>query len=468
MKSNSSLYEIWSLRAKSPNSPRSPILNSLFRKSIKYVQWGDKTKLIGYITPSNKTLPYTKLKKRCFECNVTDNLSEGFRYFDFYPEPTYMSRDIILIVPWNTPLKSNIPYDFHVIYLGILNYKHVYLYEDSEITTLKVEESDFEVPILPLNKIINTFYEINPSLSKTQEHLAHSVLSNYIGSDFIDKIAYIDGMNSSYGGDKNSQVELNKIKNIFENKNNFIPISHFGIINFLNGNIRNIQHYASNSNSLHFLKTVSYNLPYQTENNISDDFRYFSEGLNIDKPMDLEKNLEFQHSILYYAMKNKTPTINVINDIMYRIMKEINKIVNKGEQEIIHNAPGSNNIDDWAGKMGSYYSAYSLDHDKIVSNVVKTFSSNVIDIVSTLSRETVRTELLEKEDKILIDPRIKVALYLCDKTEHDFIEKIMQITDWNYKIAKKYFDDLINKYGLLYSNDNIHFDWVNHRFHKTK
>ncbi|MCK5492642.1 MAG: hypothetical protein KAJ14_05990 [Candidatus Omnitrophica bacterium] len=266
---NNDPFSIYSIKSNKKIYLRLPIFSKIYKNSIKHGYPGSKQNLTGYLIPKLRAISITKIQKNAIKYGISDELTKGYQFFDFFPEPTCLEREAIIISPLNLYPKRNIPYNLLVIYVGIIDFKHIYFLKKLEETTLKFNESCFdELPPLNLNDLIKLFSELNPSLSRNKEHLSHSVLSNYIGSDYIKNPQCIDGLNSSYGGDSNTKLELNKINNIFENKERFVPFSHCGIINILNENHNNIQRLRMNPTSLKLLKTVSYNLPYNKQEEI--------------------------------------------------------------------------------------------------------------------------------------------------------------------------------------------------------
>ncbi len=453
------MYDIISQKGKFPASPRSPIVNTQFGNSLRSLYKGDKTKITGYVelsTVQNITLK-RKLERLFNELNLY--VKNGFETFNFYAETTKIPTKKVLIAPYGANIKSDILHEFKVVYLNRIAYVDYFYIEDYERTAFKMESQDFKLPVLSLNGMVKGLGEIAPSLSKKPGHLAHSVLSNYIGSDFIDKHIEIDGVNSSYLKDGDTKSNLLKIKSVFENRNASIPLSHFGIINYLDGNVGDIEKMRSKANLLKRWNVLSWNRPSDSTTIKMSVFNYSSDGaLNIYGITDLKNNLLWQHSILSYAIKDKTVSSQQFGEVMYSVSKVINSYLDKGEDGLLSQVMDLNNIDLWVGRVTSYFLAFSSNKDVIVPNAVRTLTYNISDAVLSLHSSKQKSKLAYKE-KTEVDPRVRVALYLTKtRLKEEFIERIIQITGWSYKITEKYVDGLING-GYLYAPDNIHYRW---------
>ena len=111
----------------------------------------------------------------------------------------------------------------------------------------------------------------------------------------------------------------------------------------------------------------------------------------------------------------------------------------------------------------------------IKNKVIKAVKNSIeLNIGKTLEEINLRNipnkEVYKKEAEeieISIDPRVRVAFYLSDRTEEDITEKLKEV-GFSEKTAKNIFNRLNNVDHAIYSPDGVHYYFLRENKFKFK
>lgn len=454
-------------------SQRLPIIQKIYRNSVIplfRVRVGNSIGTIGYLEPIITTkLLLAKVKK--WEEKFRINLRDGFNVYKFFAETSKIDTKVLIVSPTNMKPSTKFPNELKLMRLGDMRDSIVFYLTDYEATTLSLSDTDFDFPLLNHKRIIKSLSEIsNLSMEKRDVHISNSILSSYIGTDF--KRESVDGIGSSYLSKIKLKKDLMKIDEILKNEKFGISFSHFGILNHFDGNIFDIMNLRRESFGK--FKTVSWNVPSDTtmRNVKLSEFKYSfdNELLRNYRLRDLENNLEFHHSLLQYAIKDKRITSELYGELVVTASKEIGQWLENKDSNLIFKIIDLKNMNEQVGRIASYFSTYGIGDKEMKKQITETISHNIGDILTekqfqVMSKDKARTKGAERIEREL-DPKIRIAFYSSDRTKQNIIEKFMEHLGCSEKKAEEVFGKLEN--GIIFTPDDVHYRWWNESQFKFK
>ena len=444
-------------------SQQLPIPNQLFKQlseKLFKTNTGETVKVLGYLEPVRiKYLDKAIMKWEKFN----PNFQNGFRTYSLFAEYSKLPTEVLVVSPVELSPVTDLPNTLTLMKKGRLNTgKEVFYLKDFEPDFLKVECTPLGFPVINLKDMQKSIIEMS-SLSTIDKHLLNSILSPYIGSDCF-KGHFINGMGSSYISKFRLTEDLRKINNVL-NKSTFgMPLSHFGIINHLTGEIgeiNKIREGLAGRSLINKFKTLSWNLPSMPdyENLKKSEFKYAIDGeIGIYEPRNLANNVDFQHSILFYNILDKPVKQDVFDKAMVETYEIILDYLGKDEKNLIFKIMDKDNISIQISRIISYFHPFAKDEEETIKYAHETTMHNIEDVLEKIHLDATSTERTF-ELEVDTEPKVRLAFYSSDRTKMGFIEKYMERTGYSEKRAQQVFQELQSK-GLIFSGDNVHFFWT--------
>ena len=447
-----------------------PIVRGIYGESARKVgkaYFGEKIKITAYL---DSIITPQYLKKRAKWSNKYGlNLKNGFYSYKLNFVPS-KNETYVRVISDVGDLKSDLPYELKLMKIDEVGNKRVFYLSEYEPTTLKMPKIEqMSPPPMKYKKMLKSFGEFSSlGIGGYSAHIIDSIISNYVGSDFIGD--YVDGTGSSYVGNEKIKLELEKIKEALSNRKFGIPISDFGIVNFLNKKMSYIENLRKNS--VGKLKTISWHMSGEKDLDLikKSEFKYAThDSLGIFDTRNLENNLDFLHSLLHYSLIDKRVTTPLFGKVFLGAMKVLRGYLD--EKKDVLNIMDMKNMDTQVGRMTSFYLSFGFDEEKVIKAVKNSIELNIgktleeINLRNIPNKEVYKKEAEEIE--ISIDPRVRVAFYLSDRTEEDITEKLKEV-GFSEKTAKNIFNRLNNVDHAIYSPDGVHYYFLRENKFKFK
>ncbi|MCK5039959.1 MAG: hypothetical protein KAR87_03260 [Candidatus Aenigmarchaeota archaeon] len=451
-----------------------PLNQKLYSQANAKLRSGKKIKAIeGYLElikkPSKlliKKIQFIFKRNKCMESD------SGFKLYNFYAELSRNDLMTIIIAPYETKLDSDIPYSIKIKKITGSKLEHNKNYYElfslmskPEATTLKIsKDNNPKYPVLTLKEMQKSITEIS-SLSMRDNHVSDSLLSPYIGSDILDRKTYVDGLGASYIYDSRTKKDVDVFDKYLNNSDYGITLEHVGILNELNGTIKEFESMRKNREILKNYNVLSWNVASKIkDNNIREsEYKYAIDGINVYGEKDIANNTALQNSLIYYGcLGDKQLTSKSFNQVLDSSILKISSWMNKTEEIIFNNIYDMDLIEIQCARITSYYTAFEKNNQKIQKNVINTFEKNITQVIEKIDEEK-KYNLKEREWKVEIPLDIRRAILISDKTKEDIIANIVELMNWTEKRSEQYFTKLSEE-GRIFSRDGgIHYDWV-HRY----
>ena len=444
---------------------RLPIINKLYSAAMDelYHRKGDNRSIEGYLQPHipSKILS-SSILKLLDKCKI--DTSRGFKTYKYYAETSKLETDAIILAPYeyNVMISSELPYLIKFKHLGRVKDKHLFILNDKpEPTTLSIPKTLPPCPVLTLKETRKILSEVSSlSMGKGDRHISDSLISPFVGSELFDTGTSVNGIGSSYIDDKHVSEDVRTLTKILNNSSLGLSLEQFGVITYRSGSMAEIEKLRRNPQAIKKLKVLSGDIPStETVNNFTfSEFRYKSNGINIDSKHELETNTALQHSLAYYSvLKPKSISINQYNEICKTVLKEIDSFKEKNSDNIVSNIINEGLLPRQLGRIASFYKAYDMNNIlKLVENAIQ------IGVASTIYdyhlSDSIRPKHRPKFEAAAetMPPELIHALYDSDRTKESIIRKLITRHDYSEKNAMKLFEEVTFN-GTLTTRDNVHY-----------
>lgn len=438
-----------------------PIVRQMFEtsKEMHKLPVGNQINVTGYLEPFSVKSGLSKPVKMGDRFGIK---IKGCKACRFFAEPSKIPTEIIVFSDKFEKSVMQLPYQLDMLKIGEYDGRSFFYLKDYSVSILKPEKFDFKP--LRLKDMISSLSEV-AFLGKKEEHVAHAILSGFIGSDFVANTA--DGVGSSYIYNPQVESDLINMKNAINSTRYGIPLSHFGVWNMLSGDITNIE--SKRSEAYLKLRSISFNVP-STRKNLTNirlsEFKYDIPNLLFKSDLrDIENNFDFLQSLIFYALKNKAVHRPIYDISVLTAHREIKQYVDRINREKVFEIVDSERLDEQIGRIVSYLSAFDTDEKKINKAVKDAVVQNIESVIEKVSIESIKPRnipvhmtvayALEKS----MPSGVRIAYYVSNKTEQGFIEKICEILGYDEKRATDIFSSLLQG-GLIFQENDGRYKWV--------
>lgn len=398
--------------------------------------------------------------------------TNGFKAYEFYVESSKLPTEILVVASFDFQIESGLPYNLKLIRLGRRKSLELIFYlkdiPEPAILSPHIPETDY--PLLTHKQIHRSLTQIS-SLSMKDKHILDSVISPYIGADWVKRNVYIDGIANSFVSKTQVLADLSKLDDALNSTQYGISLSHHGILNLLNKSPAGIEKMRTLQKFQKF-KVVSCNVSSgKNPNNLKQsEFKYATESLNIEDIRDIKNDLALQHTLMYRSLINdKTVSYQLFGSAMMRAIKIVQDWVDKSDKKMIGRIIDENNLDTQIGRIASYFLAITnklKDEDIIVRKVDTTVNQNIGSIIEKIHLEAELSKRKQDHERE-IPLMMRLAFYRSDRTTKGFAEMIMELLGYSEKKSLEYIKQL-ERDGMIFLSDGVHYHWFSESRFKFK
>ena len=357
-------------------------------------------------------------------------------------------------IPWEdyqTPLLLNLKK------LGTLGNKNIFFLNGYQRTSLSLLPSKVDFQVLGIKDMQRSLMEVSTTLGKKDEHVANSILSNYVGAKTYKNAT--GGVGSSYLG-VNHGEELKRLYNALSVHH--IPLPNFGIKILFDMPIADLN--TLRENNFRGTSNFSWNIRSDEVLNIlrGSEFKYSlgQDSLGIEDLRNLENNQSLIQSILFYSMKGKGVEPHLLEDIVKTAIGEIRRQITVEGDDVIKNIINVESFPSQVGRIASYHSNFFPREDDLKKKVEDTVSKNIQGILGVYHYLQVRWR--SKEAKSLeesVGLEALEAFYKSDKTKEGIIDKLTNLLGIAEKEAEEIFKGWKSN-GQITTYDGITYRWT--------
>ncbi|MBN2101722.1 MAG: hypothetical protein JW716_02525 [Candidatus Aenigmarchaeota archaeon] len=454
---------------KSNVSEKIPLVREIYQENISklnHCQTNETIKVDGYLERNNNKIDINLLKK--WEKAHDISFHAGCKIYNYYAESSFLDMQVFIVCNSSLTPSTEMPNELvltRLSGLGLksLDYKQYFLLKEFNPTVIKPPKTLPPFPLMPLKRIIKSFAEIS-TLSNNDEHIVNSLISPYVGTNFTLKT---DGIGCSYVQDKGISDDLNIIHKALNNTEIGLPLSNFGIINFLKEDLVNIERQRARNNKL---RTISWNMASDSiDNIIHSEFKYNNDNeiIGIENVRDLDFNIQLQNSLLYYNIKDKKINEKEFRAIHSDVLEKIYELYGSDRSNVLQYMD-EKNLDIHIGRMQSFFTAFFQDDiDKIKKEIIDSTTRNFDSVLayedtkhSYSENPEIASHRSEFEKKTY--PRVRLAFINANGDKNTFIEELGRLLGWSEKKALEEFTRLYNG-GYIYpiNTEETKFRWYN-------